>query len=195
MTDREKLYRGAGYAAWGYVFLYLNFNLGTLNILPDFVGYLLHLSAIRLLGEERRDMALLRPLGIALALFNFLDWLMTLLGAGLDGRWLFLNLLVGAASMYFQFQFITDCAALAEHYQEEGDNLDRCLLCWRTVQTLLTTAVVLLGYGGRWLGESVRTAVLVGLAFLGVVTGLCLTVSMFALRRIFWTDNMPEQQV
>ncbi len=195
MTDREKLYRGAGYAAWGYVFLYLNFNLGTLNILPDFVGYLLHLSAIRLLGEERRDMALLRPLGIALALFNFLDWLMTLLGAGLDGRWLFLNLLVGAASMYFQFQFITDCAALAERYQEEGDNLDRCLLRWRTVQTLLTTAVVLLGYGGRWLGESVRTAVLVGLAFLGVVTGLCLTVSMFALRRIFWTDNMPEQQV
>ncbi len=195
MTDREKLYRGTGYAAWGYVFLYLNFNLGTLNILPAVVGYLLHLSAIRLLGEERRDMALLRPLGIALALFNFLDWLMTLLGAGLDGRWLFLNLLVGAASMYFQFQFVTDCAALAERYQEEGDNLDRCLLRWRTVQTLLTTAVVLLGYGGRWLGESVRTAVLAGLAILGVVTGLCLTVAMFALRRLFWTDSMPEQQV
>ena len=35
MTDRETLYRGASHAAWGYFFLYLDINLGALNILPD----------------------------------------------------------------------------------------------------------------------------------------------------------------
>ena len=80
MTDRETLYTGAGRAAWGYFFLYLDINLGSLNILPDWGAYLLFLSAIRLLAGERRDLSLLRPLGILLAAWNGADWALTLLG-------------------------------------------------------------------------------------------------------------------
>ena len=39
-------YRGLTKIAWGYVFLHLNLNLGTLNVLPNWVGYLLFFSAI-----------------------------------------------------------------------------------------------------------------------------------------------------
>ena len=50
MTDRETLYSGLSNAAWGYFLLHFNFNLGfngvRINILPEFAGFLLLLSAI-----------------------------------------------------------------------------------------------------------------------------------------------------
>ena len=51
----EALYRGVSHAAWGYLFLYLDVNLGTVSILPAFVGYLLFWSAISALEGEVRD--------------------------------------------------------------------------------------------------------------------------------------------
>lgn len=46
MTERKTLYDGVSNAAWGYFFLYFNINLGAVNILPRFVGWLLFLAAI-----------------------------------------------------------------------------------------------------------------------------------------------------
>ena len=46
MTDRKTLYDGISHAAWGYLFLYLDINLGTVSVLPRFVGWLMFLSAI-----------------------------------------------------------------------------------------------------------------------------------------------------
>lgn len=57
----EALYRGVSHAAWGYLFLYLDVNLGTVSILPAFVGYLLFWSAISALEGEVRDLSLSRP--------------------------------------------------------------------------------------------------------------------------------------
>ena len=37
MTDRSSLYKGLSCAAWGYLFLCLDINLGTVSILPGFV--------------------------------------------------------------------------------------------------------------------------------------------------------------
>ena len=51
MTDCQKLFSGISKAAWGYFFLYFNININNVSILPGFVGYLLFLSAIRLLKE------------------------------------------------------------------------------------------------------------------------------------------------
>ena len=33
MTDRKTLYDGISHAAWGYLFLYLDINLGTVSLL------------------------------------------------------------------------------------------------------------------------------------------------------------------
>ena len=49
----EALYRGVSHAAWGYLFLYLDVNLGTVSILPAFVGYLLFWSAAWLARHVR----------------------------------------------------------------------------------------------------------------------------------------------
>ncbi len=183
-AERESLYNGASCAAWGYLFLYFDFNLGAVSVLPRFAGWLLFLSAIEHLSSRRRDLALLRPLGILLAVWNGADWLASWAGATLDGRFPPLDLIVCAASLYFQFQFLTDCAALAAEYQEPDDELDRRLLRWRTVQTVLITAATLMTYPVEFLGEGWGYAALVPAAA-GVFVGLCLMASLFALRKLF----------
>lgn len=139
MTDRETLYSGLSNAAWGYFFLHVNLSLNSINILPAFVGYLLLLSAIKKLSGERRDLLLLQSLGVLLAAWNLVDWLLACLGGELTGKFLPLDLLATVAGLYFHFQFLTDMAALAEAYQPEDGSLARRLRQNRTAYTVLCT--------------------------------------------------------
>lgn len=58
----EKLCNAIKKIAWGYILIHVNFSLNTLNILPDWAGYLLFLSAIPMIGEEDESTNLLMPL-------------------------------------------------------------------------------------------------------------------------------------
>lgn len=148
MIDRGQLYRGLSQAAWGYFLLLLNFNLTfnntiSINLLPSFAGALLLLSATGSLSAERRDLKLLRPLCGLLAAWHLIDWVLNLVGLSVSGRFLYLDLAVGAAVLYFHFQFLTDMAALAEKYQPPDSDLDRRIRRRRTVLLILDTALEL----------------------------------------------------
>lgn len=192
MTERSALYTGVSRAAWGYLFLYVDFNLGPVSVLPAFVGWLLFLSAIGLLAGERRELALLRPFGIIMALWKGADWLLSWAGLSVNGHFLPAELLVGAVSLYFHFQLFTDFAALAERYQPRGASVDRRLLRWRTVQAVLTTALALLSctqvYWGEW-----QQWMLLGLAAVWLLVALCLMAALFALRRCFREEAAQKE--
>lgn len=189
--DYESLYRGVSHAAWAYIFLYLDINLNTLNILPDFVCYLLLWSAIGCLEGEERDLALLRPLCVLLGVWAGADWVFTLLGSTLEGRLLPLDLLISVTAIYFHFQLFTDLARLAERYQPPGAALGRRLLGLRTVQTLILTVSFILGYSlspNTHLtlpGDSPAGWAVAGLALAGLLLSLMLMSSLFALRKCF----------
>lgn len=117
----DLVYRGIR-AAWGYFFLYFDIRLGQLNILPEFGAYLLFLSAIHFLEGQRRDLALLRPLGWLMAAWSGLGWAAELFGTTLDFP--VVGIVIGAVQMYFHFQMMTDFAALAQCYQGADQTLD-----------------------------------------------------------------------
>ena len=191
-TPREQLCRGLTCAAWGYFFLYFDFNLNSVSLLPDFVAFVLFLRAIGLMEEEERDLALLRPLALALLVWEGADWLLSWAGedlaslfAALNAGWLFyqpLYLTVQAMSLYFHFQLFTDLAAMAARWQAEGQGLDRRLLRLRTALTLLITATAVLTRllpPGRGWSYGVLTALLV----VSLVVAVLLMLGAFALRR------------
>ncbi len=192
MTHRETLYRGVSHAAWGYFFLYFHITLGTINLLPAFVGYLLFLSSIKLLAEERRDLALLRPLGIFLMLWNLLDWGAKLIGATLGGHFVVLELLMRLAELYFHFQLLTDFAALAEKYQGKHDVTARKIYRWRTIYTVLMTVFPLVLYIREWIPEG---WISVGTVFMIVmlIAGIRLMALMFSLRKLF-AQGAPQME-
>ncbi len=68
--ERRRLADGVKLIALGYLLLHLDLNLGALNILPNWLGYILILKALPALGEYEPSALLLRPIGILLALWG-----------------------------------------------------------------------------------------------------------------------------
>lgn len=183
MTDRERIYTGLSHAAWGYFFLTIDFNLGSVSILPRFVGWLLALSAIGKLSPERRELLLLRPLAILEGLWSGADWLLSWGGGGMEGHILFLDLVIAAVTLYFHFQYLTDLAVLAERFQSLEGDLDRRLRRRRTADALLFTAISLSGTLRDLLPWAGWEPVILGETLAGVLLALTIMANLFELRR------------
>lgn len=125
----------------GYLFLHFNLNLGTLNILPNWVGYLFINEILPDLALTRPSALLLRPLGRGLAAWEGVCWLLALFSitpTGLLGTslWQLAQAAAGVAGLYFHFQLLTDLAETAR--MKEYPSVKK-LLRLRTVKILLAT--------------------------------------------------------
>ncbi len=187
MRDKAVRYRGLTCTAWGYFFLNFDFHIGAISILPRFVGFLLLLCAINFLLQEHKDLILLRPLCVFLAVFHTANWLLSFGGQTLDGKIVFFDLLVTAAVLYFHFQFLTDLAALAETCQEDGKKLAMRLRCCRTVYILLSTAVgiTITNSTAMWQDLKYQKDVLILLGLAEGVVSLIIMATLFGLRKRF----------
>lgn len=182
---QEQIYRGLSKVAWGYVFLTFNLNLGTLNVLPNWAGYLFFLAAIGLLGEALRDLPLLKPFCILLAAVDVVDWLAILVtGESLTQRFFLVYLLLVCLSIYFQFQLITDLALLAEEYGLPAGTLLGC----RNVDAAISVLIVL---PLPWEDNELLTVLFILLLLTGILVRLILVWQLFVLRRSFRPDA-PE---
>ena len=189
MTDRKNLYRCLSNAAWGYLLLHFDINLGTVSILPAFAGYLLLFSAISGLSEERRDLVLLRPLCILLAVWNGLEWLLSWAGADPSGLFPPLDIVVTVTGLYFHFQFLTDMAALAEKLQKPDSELDRQIRKRRTLYMVLTTLIAVISYLPLPTEES-RSWIILCLGIVGCIVAFLVMFALFRLRRC-----VPREEV
>ena len=176
----NNIYRGLTKIIWGYVFLHLNVNLGTLNVLPDWVGYLLFFSAIILLGEQLRDLTLLKPFCILLGVGELVDWLTVFAtGQTLMGQFFLLNALLTCIGLYFHFQLLTDLAILADGAGENGSGLRTC----RNVDAVLRTLMCLPLPWEEW--DTLGTLILMGVLVVWIIVMFCIIWQLFRLRKKF----------
>ena len=134
----EDLYTALRRIGRGYLFIHFHFNLGTLDILPDWLGYYWILCGIWAFGKEIPSMKLLEPFAIGMTAWSGLEWIVKLLGGSLSLP--VLSLLVTAVNLYLHFQFLTDIAVLADTYGcPEGGTIRKL----RTVYTITSTLSVL----------------------------------------------------
>lgn len=138
MMKRERLCAAIKWIAWGYVLLHLNINLGTLNILPDWLGYVFFINALPILGEEEPSAPLLKPLGQLLAIWTGFVWIFELLRLNVNFH--IIEIIVSAISLYFHFQLLTNLASIAEKYACPEQ---KRILTLRTVRTVLITVMAL----------------------------------------------------
>lgn len=175
------LRNGISKTAWGYFFLYFNLNINTISLLPSFAGFLLFLSAAKTLQEEERELSLLRPLGILLALWHGVSWFAGWFGADPSGQ-LFLDLIIALANLYFHFQLLTNLASIAAKYQHIGAAHDAKLLKCRTIQTIMLTGVIILGFLSSLLAEIwVYISVCMGLTY--VIAGILMIKALLDFRK------------
>ena len=114
MTKRYNLSQAIRSIAWGYVLLHLHINLGTLDILPDWLGLILILKALPALTEQCPSAKLLHPFAAGLAIWEGIAWIFFLFGASLDLG--FLDIIGSIVALYFRFQLMTEVAHAAANY-------------------------------------------------------------------------------
>ncbi len=140
MKDRNPIADAVSTIAWAFVILHLDFNIGRLNLLGNWIGYWMIADAVAKLAKERPESGLLRPLAVGLAVWDGIC----------NALWLFLGLTVNIFALiivevvlmlYLRFQLLTNLADIAGAHRCPQQ---RSLLVLRTVQTLLLTAAMLL---------------------------------------------------
>lgn len=187
MTKYDALYSGITKAAWGYLFLYFHINIGTVSILPKFVGYILFLQTIKMLKEEERELKLLETLGVILAVWHAVEWVADCFAYSFGNEWQFINIIIGLINLYFHFQFITNLASLATKYQVEGCEQDKKLLKYRTMQTIMLT-VFMIVTNFSYLFDEFWTYISMGLAIVYLIVCILLMHALFTLRNCLKTD-------
>ena len=188
MTNYQKLYDGISKAAWGYFFIYFNININTVSLIPSFVGYLLFLSAIEHLKDEERELSLLHTLGVILVGWHSVAWLVSWFSINLDGAWQFIDIIISLVNLYFHFQLLTNLASIATKYQPEGYEQDAKLLRYRTLQTVMLTAILIITRLQPWLSEA-WTYISVVMLIVYLIAGICLMKALFELRRCLPTSE------
>ncbi len=187
MTTYNRLYDGISNVAWGYFFLYFDINLGTVSVLPNFVGFLLFLKAIDLLKNDQRELGLLKTLGIILTVWNFIEWVGSWVSYSF-GNWYFINIIIGLVNLYFHFQLITNLASIAKEYQQEGCEQDKKLLKYRTMQTIMLTVFLAISNFIPFF-EEIGTYISLGLAIIYIVVCICIMKALFDLRKCLRKDD------
>ena len=191
MTNYQKLYDGISKAAWGYFFIYFNININAVSLIPSFIGYLLFLSAIEYLQEEERELSLLHTLGVILVVWHSVAWITSWFSFNLDGAWQFIDIIISLVNLYFHFQLLTNLASIATKYQPAGYELDAKLLRYRTLQTVMLTAILIITRLHPWLSE-VWTYISVVMLIVYLIAGICLMKALFDLRMCLPTN---EEQI
>lgn len=188
MTNYQKLYDGISKAAWGYFFIYFNININTVSLIPSFVGYLLFLSAIEHLKDEERELSLLHTLGVILVGWHSVAWVVSWFSINLDGAWQFIDIIISLVNLYFHFQLLTNLASIATKYQPEGYEQDAKLLRYRTLQTVMLTAILIITRLQPWLSEA-WTYISMVMLIVYLIAGICLMKALFDLRRCLPTSE------
>ena len=135
-------------------------------------------SAITLLGDQLRDLTLLKPFCILLGARELADWLAVFAtGQTLMGQFFLLDALLTCIGLYFHFQLLTDLALLAEAAGESGGGLRTC----RNVDAVLRTLMCLPLPWEEW--DTLGTLILMGVLVVWIIVMFCIIWQLFRLRK------------
>lgn len=183
MMDCQKLNNGISKAAWGYFFIYFDLNIVTVDILPDFAGYILFLYAINLLKDEERELSLLTTLGAILTAWAVVQWVGSFWNLQIEGLWQFADVIICLVNLYFHFQLLTNIASIASKYQAYGNQLDTKLLHYRTLQTVMLTAIEIVECVQPWLPETFTLIISFCMMLIFVMACICIMRVLFNLKK------------
>lgn len=160
--------------AWGYIVIYFGINIGTIDILPDWLGYFMIVSALPILSQEEQSANLLKPLGIALGIWNIIEWVLKIFGAEWD--FTLISLMFSIITIYFHFQLITNIANLdIEHSKRKR------LLVLRTITVLLHTLLTLSLFIPTTLDNEIYSYIIIFMSFPQVIICFWIAGELFGL--------------
>lgn len=162
--------------AWGFFLIHIHFNLGSIDILPDWAGYALIVSALSAIALEQESAKLIRPFGIFLVAWSTIDWIVKIFGLQIYLN--YISLIPSAINLYFTFQLFTNLAAIADKYSCPQT---KKLLVLRTVNVIFTVSnTFLLYFGIITEGGEIYTALMVAILVAALIIMLAMLITLFS---------------
>ena len=130
--------------AWGFFLMHMNFNLGPVDILPDWAGYALIVSALAFVVAFEEDLKKLRAVGIALLMWSVITWIggIFAIGAYLG----YVGIIPAIGSMYFFYRLFCELSDLSDKYSCPQTSSLRFWGIANVVLTGILTAVLYVSY-------------------------------------------------
>lgn len=164
---------------WGFFLIFLDFNLNfnqySLNILPDFAGYILLFQGMRELGEESRWFQSIRPFAAGMAVYMAILWLGDLLGVGSGSEYQqiltdILGLLAAIVALYVSWGLTQGVLEMESRRGADlnGQRIDKMWKALAAVQIVNTVV--------GWMANLANIAALAALAVPLVIVGLVVIV-------------------
>lgn len=197
MTENNSLRNGISRIAWGFVFILFHFKINSIDLLPDFVGYILVAIATGSLAENLGHLKLLRPLSIIIAIWTASVWftetltLTSILTAGYMSTVMgYLSTAMGVVILIFTIVLLTDLSVLAAKYQPGDKNIDRRLLVARNIYAVcysvnlgLSLSVLLTFNNLPELLAGLTAGLSIVMSIAMLITMIIILVSLFSLRK------------
>ena len=164
---------------WGFFLIFLDFNLNfnqySLNILPDFAGYILLFQGMRELEEENRWFQSIRPFAAGMAVYTTILWLGNLLGVGSGSEYQqiltdILGLLAAIVALYVSWGLTQGVLEMESRRGADlnGQRIDKMWKALAAVQIVNTVV--------GWMANLANIAALAALAVPLVIVGLVVIV-------------------
>ena len=187
MTDYKELSNKIRRVGWGFVFILFNINIGTVSILPKWAGYMMIISALPVLASQVPSAKLLKPLGVALAVYSGAEWAMKIIS--LDYSLAVLSVLIMCILVYFNFQLFTNLAEIAEKHscpQQKG------LLKLRTalIITEVITNIILIVVRISTDNDDFTYFIPIIMGIIQLIMMICICVNIFSLAKTL--ENYPD---
>lgn len=157
--------------AIGYVFIFLDINIGTIDIMPNWLGYIFFYQSIPSIAEYEKSAKLLKPIITVLGTYEMIYWIFKILDFNIDIY--ILDIIISALKLYLDFQFITNIADIAFSHQYPDSQK---LYILRNIQTILITLIVLTIY---WNKLNTGSIVYIILSFF-ITIWICISLFQYA---------------
>ena len=184
MSDSIK--KGILYTALGFLFTLVNINLNfgslTVNVMPDFIGWILILMALGKLGDYVESKSYLKYLAIGLIVINAVTWGLSIVMPDTNIWWL--NTVIELISTIFIFIYFDSLRQVAEDAGSiYTDQLT--FLRWVHVAVYLASAIITV-FAGRLTPEDINAAnaaLILGFGVVAIVVAIWTLIILFKLNK------------
>ncbi|MBQ5978023.1 MAG: hypothetical protein IJL51_07820 [Oscillospiraceae bacterium] len=176
------LKKGLSLVAFGFLFTLVNLNLtfngSAVNIMPDFVGWILFFLAIDPLGDYAADKKYLKWAALVLAVFTAAFWLLEIAMPELDPG--LLKTLVSVAEAVYMFLLFGVLEKIAHDYGSQREGSIRTL---KILNLALFAGFVVIGLLAAAQGSLALTGTAAVLGVAALVAYIVTMVTLFKLKR------------
>ena len=125
--------------AWAYVILCFDINIARVNLLPNWVAYMMIFDTLPYIAEKQRSAGLLKNFIIFLGATDALKWLLKIFDVSFDMY--FASIFLTVVYVYTHFQLLTNLADIAA---EQGRIYHKTITNGRNVALVAYTATIII---------------------------------------------------